>query len=213
MNLNKPSWQTLSINLTALGLTFLLLTLLLGWVNHYRLQQAQALSVQINRLNQIKLGLEKLKIELAILNKYGPHYATLLDQAKRHEGLLNPLNKTAWITHLQAQQKNLQLFNISYSINSSEAFKPVFFGQSADLPVKLSQITFDLDLLHEADLVLLNEALATNKTAVFIWQGCEISRLQPSPWPSHQVNANLHAKCALTSVGLFQLLPKQGFLP
>ena len=213
MPIIKQGQLSLSINLAFLGLIFIVLIFLLGWVNHYRQQQAHALAIQKSSLELAKQTLKKVKKELAVLAEYGPHYAILLDQAKRHEGLLNPINNQAWISQLQAQQKNLQLFNIGYSMDLTLPSKPTFISAYANLPVRLSAISLDFDMLHEEDLLQLTDALAAHQSAVVIWRDCEITRLHPGPWSSNQLKANLHSKCRLDSLSLDKLSARQGMLP
>ncbi|CAN6135081.1 hypothetical protein MCETRH20_01503 [Methylophilaceae bacterium] len=213
MPIIKQGQLKLSINLAFLGLIFIVLIFLLGWMNHYRQQQAHALAIQKRSLELAKQTLKKVKNELAVLAEYGPHYAILLDQAKRHEGLLNPTNNQAWISQLQAQQKNLQLFNIGYSMDLTDPLKPSFISAYANLPVRLSAISLDFDMLHEEDLLQLTDALAAHQSAVIIWRDCEITRLHPGPWSSSQLKANLHSKCRLDSLSMDKLLARQGMLP
>jgi hypothetical protein len=213
MPIIKQGQLNLSINLAFLGLIFLVLIFLLGWMNHYRQQQAHALAIQKSSLELAKQTLKKVKKELSVLAEYGPHYAILLDQAKRHEGLLNPINNQAWISQLQAQQKNLQLFNIAYSIDFTQSSKPTFISAYTNLPVRLTAISLDFDMLHEEDLLQLTDALASHQSAVIIWRDCEIKRLHPGPWPSNQLKANLHSKCRLDSLSMDKLSARQGMLP
>ncbi len=182
-------------------------------MNHYRQQQAQALAIQKSSLELAHQALKKVKNDLAVLAEYGPHYAILLDRANRHEGLLNPTNNQAWISQLQAQQKNLQLFNIAYSMDFTQPSKPTFIRAYANLPVRLSAISLDFDMLHEEDLLQLTDALAADQSAVTIWRNCEITRLHPGPWSSNQLKANLHSKCQLDSLSMDKLLARQGMLP
>ena len=205
MPIIKQGRLSLSINQAFLGLIFIVLIFLLGWMNHYRQQQAQALAIQKSSLELAKQTLKKVKNELAVLAEYGPHYAILLDRAKRHEGLLNPSNSQAWINQLQAQQKNLQLFNKGYSMDLIEHSKPTFIRAYANLPVRLSAISLDFDMLHEEDLLQLTDALAADQSAVIIWRDCEITRLHPGPWSSNQLKANLHSKCRLDSLSMDKL--------
>ena len=213
MPIIKQGQLSLSINQAFLGLIFIVLIFLLGWMNHYRQQQAQALAIQKSSLELAHQALKKVKNDLAVLAEYGPHYAILLDRAKRHEGLLNPSNSQAWINQLQAQQKNLQLFNIGYSMDLTLPSKPTFISAYANLPVRLSAISLDFDMLHEEDLLQLTDALAADQSAVIIWRDCEITRLHPGPWPSNQLKANLHSKCRLDSLSMDKLLARQGMLP
>ena len=213
MPIIKQGRLSLSINLAFLGLIFIGLIFLLGWMNHYRQQQAHALAIQKSSLALAKQTLKKVKNELAVLAEYGPHYAILLDRARRHEGLLNPTNSQAWISQLQAQQKNLQLFNIGYSMDLTQPSKPSLISAYANLPVRLSAISLDFDMLHEEDLLQLTDALAADQSAVIIWRDCEITRLHPGPWSSNQLKANLHSKCRLDSLSMGKLSAKQGMLP
>lgn len=213
MPILKQGRLSLSINLAFLGLIFIVLIFLLGWMNHYRQQQAQALAIQKSSLELAKQTLKKVKNDLAVLAEYGPHYAILLDRAKRHEGLLKPTNSQAWISQLQAQQKNLQLFNIGYSIDLTQPSKPTFISAYANLPVRLSAISLDFDMLHEEDLLQLTDALAADQSAVIIWRDCEITRLHPGPWSSNQLKANLQSKCRLDSFSMDKLSARQGTLP
>ena len=213
MPIMKQGQLRLSINLLFLGLIFIVLIFLLGWMNHYRQQQAQALAIQKSSLALAKQTLKKVKNDLAVLAEYGPHYAILLDRAKRHEGLLNHSNSQAWISQLQAQQKTLQLFNIGYSMDLTQPSKPTFISAYANLPVRLSAISLDFDMLHEEDLLQLTDALAADQSAVIIWRDCEITRLYPGPWSSNQLKANLHSKCRLDGLSMDKLLARQGMLP
>ena len=213
MPILKQARLSLSINLAFLGLIFIMLIFLLAWTNHYRQQQAHALAIQKSSLALAKQTLKKVKNELAVLAEYGPHYAILLDQAKRHEGLLNPTNNQTWIRQLQAQQKNLQLFNIAYSMDLTQPSKPSFISAYANLPVRLSAISLDFDMLHEEDLLQLTDALAADQSAVIVWRDCEITRLYPGSWSSNQLKANLHSKCRLDSLSMDKLSARQGMLP
>ena len=213
MPILKQGRLSLSINLAFLGLIFIVLIFLLGWMNHYRQQQAQALAIQKSSLALAKQTLKKVKNDLAVLAEYGPHYAILLDRAKRHEGLLNPSNSQAWISQLQAQQKTLRLFNIGYSMDLTQPSKPTFISAYANLPVRLSAISLDFDMLHEEDLLQLTDALAADQSAVIIWRACEITRLHPGPWSSNQLKANLQSKCRLDSLSMDKLSARQGMLP
>lgn len=213
MPILKQGRLSLSINLIFLGLIFIALIFLLGWMNHYRQQQAHALAIQKSSLELAKQTLKKIKNDLAVLAEYGPQYAILLDRAKRHEGLLNPTNNQAWIRQLQAQQKNLQLFNIGYSMDLTQPSKPTFTSAYANLPVRLSAISLDFDMLHEEDLLQLTDALAADQSAVILWRDCEITRLHPGPWSSNQLMANLHSKCRLDSLSMDKLSARLGMLP
>jgi hypothetical protein len=209
----KTAQHRLSVHLVLLGLMFIMLIFLLGWMNDYRLQQVHALAIQKRSLDQAKLRVHTLKNELAVLAEYQPRYAMLLEQAKRGEGLLNPTNNQAWVSQLQAQQKNLRLFNISYSMDLHAPSKPLFMRAYAQLPVRLSAISLDFDMLHEEDVLQVTDALASNQSAVIVWRDCEITRLQPGPWSSNQLKANLHSKCRLDRLSMDKLLPRQGRLP
>jgi hypothetical protein len=78
MPILKQSRQILSINLAFLGLIFLVLIFLLGWMNHYRQQQAHALAIQKSSLELAKQTLKKVKKEAVRVGRIRPalcHFA------------------------------------------------------------------------------------------------------------------------------------------
>jgi len=56
---------------------------------------------------------------------------------------------------------------------------------------------FELDMLHEGDLLQLTESLSGANAAALILRDCEITRLNEGGALSAQLTANLHAQCEL----------------
>ncbi len=213
MKLSKQDWLKLRLNIGFLWLIVCLVALLLGWMHHYRLEQAQALAIQKRLLARAERDYLSLKNEQALRREYGPHYQTMLAQAKRQAGLLYPSNRLHWVSQLQTQQKNYQLFTINYNIGLSESFKSDLVSDMAGLLVHSTRITLTFDMLHEEDLLLLTEALSANNSNAFVWRDCEINRPEGGVWLRHRLSANLQAKCALDSLTLTALSAKPSTQP
>lgn len=213
MAITKQDQLSTSIDLVFLGLIFILLIFLLGWMHHYRQQQARALALQMRNLALSKHDLSHIKNELTVLAEYAAQYAVLLDQAKHHEGLLNSNNNQDWLRQLQAQQKKLRLFNIAYRLDLREQAKPAFISAYTNLPIKLTAITLEFDLLHEEDLLQLSDALTGKQFTGIIWRDCQITRVHAGPWPSDAVQANLHSNCHLDSYSMDKPMARKGMQP
>ncbi|MDP1596351.1 MAG: hypothetical protein Q8S46_00470 [Methylotenera sp.] len=204
MKLNRQDWQKMQTPLVVLGVVFVMVTLLIGFAQHYNTEQEQALQTQQNLLNAARGRYQSSGTEKDMITKFLPQYQALINQ-----GFVGEERRIEWVDDLRAQHKNHQLFGIKYNISQQEKYTPAFAPNLGGFVLHRSIMKLELDMLHEGDLLQLTESLNANNAASFMLRDCEIVRLNTNGLPSDQLIANLHAQCELDWLTLREPAPIQ----
>ncbi|MDP2103225.1 MAG: hypothetical protein Q8J59_02765 [Methylotenera sp.] len=204
MKLNRQDWQKMQTPLVLLGVVFVMVTLLIGFAQHYNTEQEQALQTQLNLLNAARQRYQSSGTEKDMITEFLPQYQALINQ-----GFVGEERRIEWVDNLRAQHKNHQLFGIKYNISQQEKYTPAFAPNLGGFVLHRSIMKLELDMLHEGDLLQLTESLNANNAASFMLRDCEILRLNTNGLPSDQLIANLHAQCELDWLTLREPAPIQ----
>ncbi|MDO9232699.1 MAG: hypothetical protein Q8N02_10580 [Methylotenera sp.] len=204
MKLNRQDWQKMQTPLVLLGVVFVMVTLLIGFAQHYNTEQEQALQTQQNLLNAARQRYQSSGTEKDMITEFLPQYQALINQ-----GFVGEERRIEWVDNLRAQHKNHQLFGIKYNISQQEKYTPAFAPNLGGFVLHRSIMKLELDMLHEGDLLQLTESLNANNAASFMLRDCEIVRLNTNGLPSDQLIANLHAQCELDWLTLREPAPIQ----
>jgi hypothetical protein len=192
MSLEKQDWQKLKAPLLILAAVTLAVISLFGAAYYFNQNQEVALQNQQNLLNAARQRYQLSGAEKDMIIDYLPKYQMLISK-----GFVGEEQRIEWVEHLRQQHKTQKLFGIKYSISPQEKYTPAFAGNLGGFTMNRSVMKLELDMLHEADLLRLTEALNAENSAPFILRDCEINRLNPGSQLSNQLTANMHALCEL----------------
>jgi hypothetical protein len=192
MKLEQNDWKKLQIPLAILGGIVVVVVVCIVFAQQYKADQEQALLTQQNQLNAARQRYQSSGLEKEIITEFLPQYQALINK-----GFVGEERRIEWVEHLREQHKNHKLFGIKYSIKQQEKYTPAFATNLGGFVLNRSIMQFELDMLHEGDLLQLTESLSGANAAALILRDCEITRLNEGGALSAQLTANLHAQCEL----------------
>jgi len=192
MKLEPNDWKKLQIPLVILGVVIAVVVACIVLAQQYKTEQELALLTQQNQLNAARQRYQSSGQEKEVITAYLPQYQTLINR-----GFVGEERRIEWVESLRAQHNNHKLFGIKYSIKQQEKYMPAFAPNLGGFTLNRSVMQFELDMLHEGDLLQLTESLSQANVAELILRDCEITRLNENGALSSQLIANLHAQCEL----------------
>jgi len=192
MKLEQNDWKKLQIPLAILGGIVVVVVVCIVFAQQYKVDQEQALLTQQNQLNAARQRYQYSGLEKEIITEFLPQYQALINK-----GFVGEERRIEWVERLREQHKNHKLFGIKYSIKQQEKYTPAFATNLGGFTLSRSIMQFELDMLHEGDLLQLTESLSGANAAALILRDCEITRLNEGGALSAQLTANLHAQCEL----------------
>jgi hypothetical protein len=192
MKLEQKDWKKLQIPLAILGVVVVVVVACILLAQQYKTEQAEASLKQQSLLNAARQRYQSSGLEKEIITEFLPQYQALINK-----GFVGEERRIEWVEGLREQHKNHKLFGITYSINQQEKYNPTFATNLGSFALNRSTMQFELDMLHEGDLLQLTESLSNANAAAMILRDCEITRLNEGGVLSVQLIANLHAKCEL----------------
>jgi len=190
--LERDDWLKLKVTLAIIVTVVIVLALLILIARDYAARQKNIFQIQQNMLNAARQHYQSSGLEKSVATAYLPKYKLLIQQ-----GFVGEERRAEWITALHAQHKAHKLFDIKYQIRPQENYQPSFAERFSGILLHRSVMTLDLDMLHEFDILLLTESLASKNIAPFMLHDCEITRLDKAGALANPLMANLHAKCEL----------------
>lgn len=153
------------------------------------------------RLNEISHRYEALDEEERIIEDYLPQYLEL-----QKTGLLGGERRLNWVETLQDAGNTLGLPSLSYEIRAQKPYRPGASPPSGSHRVFVSEMTLNMQLLHEGDLFALLDLLDERAKGLYTVSNCELSRnfveLTDNP-----VAGNITAGCVLE---WFSVRPEDG---
>jgi len=192
MKLEPNDWKKLQTPLVVLGVVIAVVVACIVFAQQYKTEQELALLNQQNQLNAARQRYQSSGLEKEVITAYLPQYQTLINK-----GFVGEERRIEWVESLREQHKNHKLFGIKYSIKQQEKYTPAFVPNQGGFTLNRSVMQFELDMLHEGDLLQLTESLSKANVAELMLRDCEITRLNESGALSSQLIANLHAQCEL----------------
>ena len=192
MLLVRADWLKLKVSLAAIVMVVIVFSLFILLAHNYSARQKDLFQIQQNMLNAARQHYQSSGLERSVTTEYLPKYKLLIQQ-----GFVGEERRAEWITALQAQHKAHKLFDIKYQIRPQENYQPSFAERFSGILLHRSVMTLELDMLHEFDILLLTESLASKNIAPFMLHDCEITRLDKAGELANPLTANLHTKCEL----------------
>jgi hypothetical protein len=190
--LERTDWLKLKVALATIVTVVIVFALLILLAHEYATRQKNIFQIQQNLLNAARQHYQSSGEERSVIAEYLPKYKALIQQ-----GFIGEERRIEWIAALHEQHKAHKLFDIKYGIRPRENYQPRFAERFSSIVLHRSVMTLDLDMLHELDILLLTESLASKNISPFMLHDCEITRLNKASELANPLTANLHAKCEL----------------
>ena len=156
---------TMFISLTTLGASLLAGSAYfdrqMGQDYHYNSDQLRALSRRYLAVDE----------EENLIKDYFPRFMDL-----HKTGLLGTEQRLNWIEVLQDAGDRLQLPSLSYEIRAQKPHHPAFPAPPGRYKIFASEMTLNMQLLHEGDLFALLDLLDEQAKGLYSVSGCELTR-------------------------------------
>lgn len=180
---------------------FVLLAMLLAgaWYGYGEIQKELAAQERpkIQKLNSLKSQVRFLQQQVRLYHEYGEKYQELVKK-----GLVKRQDRVFWTDSLIKIKEQYIVPELSFTFSPE---KPLSTGQFSKIRVPngtffYSEITLQMALQHEEDLVRIFETISQKISPLYLVQNCNASLKESS----HEVNANfnltsgnLNADCTL----------------
>lgn len=177
-----------------LGATLALAALLVGTAYSFRASALAAQARAQSDLQSVEYNISVAQERQGILLEYQDDFLQLLAG-----GVVGEERRLNWIEALKANGIEYRIPKIQYRIDSRSFEDPETFGfmaESSELPVIYrSRMELELEMLHEAEILALLDALGKDAQGLFTINSCDVSRsAEELLW---DLNPNFSGKCAL----------------
>lgn len=137
----------------------------------YRASEEANKQVANRELQSILAKYELAKKNSEILQIYNSEYQRL-----KSRGLIESEDRLTWINSIEQIVSNNQISSVQYKIDKQEKYTESDLGRVyPDIDVFKSNMTIDMDLLHEGDLYVFFNELKNNVKGFFEIKSCDLS--------------------------------------
>ena len=153
-----------------ISVTILSASLLVGSA-YFARQMEQEYSQNSDQLRVLSHRFLAVDEEENVIKDYFPRFMDL-----HKTGLLGKEQRLNWIEVLQDAGDRLQLPSLSYEIRAQKAHHPGFPVPGGRYQIFVSEMTLNMQLLHEGDLFALLNLLNEQAKGLYTVSGCELTR-------------------------------------
>lgn len=140
-------------------------------------------------LAQAEARLARVDEERRMIERYAPAYLRLLDA-----GIVGAERRVDWIDALRRASQALRGFGADYRLGAQQPAAPR--AGPGGVAVRESEMTVNLRLLHEGDLLAFLQALEAQGAGLLLPAGCTVERLASGPFAA-RFEPKLAAECRL----------------
>ena len=171
MKPDNVDWQYLRGALTMFtGAAVLSASLLAGSV-YFQSRMEQEYRHNSERLSALSRRYLAVAEEEDAIRDFFPQFMDL-----HKTGLLGDEHRLNWIEALQNAGNRLQLPSLSYEIRAQKGYKPDIPVVAGRYKIFVSEMTLNMQLLHEGDLFALLDLLDEQAKGLYTVSGCELTR-------------------------------------
>lgn len=195
MNLGKSDlthikWSLLAFTLSvALGGSAIWLSATYESAAHKAVEAAQK---QVREAGNM---LGSTQSDLENMSTYALEYAALVDRR-----ILGGERRLDWMEKLEKLRSQHRVIGFKYTISAQQPYIPVPALNTGELEIKLSELSLQIELLHEMQLIEFFEALRSDLSGWFIVDRCTLERTATSNTAEipaiPNADAQLKANCA-----------------
>lgn len=148
---------------------------------------------QRNDLSEIRARYEESQQTLALVKQFMPPYNEL-----KQRGFIGTDQRLNWINQFHLLESKIKLPTLRYNVSGQTPFAiPKLKNPPPDFQVYQSEMTLELGLLHEGDLLrLLDELDSPQAAGLYSVKRCELRRLAQT-FSANPRQANLTGLCTL----------------
>lgn len=129
--------------------------------------------------------------EERIIKRFYPRFIDLYN-----EGIIGREQRLNWLEVLRASGEELKLPGLTYEISSQSLYTPTFPISLGRFQLYSSQMTLNMQLLHEGDLLRLLDFIDEKAQGMFSVSDCQLSRAAQGINISAEA-ANVQGRCTL----------------
>lgn len=159
-------------------------------ISAWQFYQHQANTVHIlqQQLTSLETQQQTWRRQQKLLIDYLPQYRSLLQS-----GLIGQHQPILWLQQLQQIQQSNHLYPVHYSLSKAQTYSIPLYG----VRPTASTMKFEMDLLHEEDLLTLLNGLKSSRNGGFLLRSCILSQLRVTEEDMQLLKPHLIAKCEL----------------
>lgn len=162
-----------------------------GWYGNRTLTEAhKRLSAQRAALALATQQYQKSDEEKELIIAHKPRYLDL-----QGLGFIGPENRINWLDALRAANQQLGLFGVDYAIDAQQP--SLLSIETGNYRLMESDMSVQLALLHEGDLLKFLDALNTQRAGIFTVRDCGLKRTSGNVFDP-VLRPNLNAECTLS---------------
>ena len=189
MNNKHIDWSIIRGSLIGLIISLLLGGLLIGSSFYFKEQMKKEYvrnNAGFQSISQRYLAVDE---EEKLIRKFYPSFIKLYNQ-----GVIGKEHRLNWIEVLRSAGEAIMLPSLSYEIKSQNIYTPAFSVNLGRYRIFSSEMTLDMQLLHEGDLFSLLESLDKNAKGLYSMSRCSMDNRLPGITEAISA-ANIGVKC------------------
>lgn len=171
MKLGNVDWEYLRGALVRfIGVATVSAALLSG-SNYFERRMEQEYRQHSERLRAFRHRYLAVDGEEQVIRDYLPRFTDL-----NKRGLLGGEHRLNWIEALQDAGHRLSVPTMSYEIRAQKVYRPDFPVPAGRYKIFVSEMTLNMQLLHEGDLFAMLDLLDERAMGLYTVSGCELTR-------------------------------------
>lgn len=174
MRFNKDDLPYLKLSLGAFALSLLLSAGMFSYSEDYLKQSQKERSDAQKQLNDARLQLLSAQGDQENMSAYSLEYVSLQDQK-----VIGNEQRLDWIEGMEKLRQQGIVLDFKYTISPQQAYTPNPPVDAGNFQLNRSNMTLEIDLLHEEQLVQFVSALRSQLKGWFILDGCDLNRAFP----------------------------------
>lgn len=174
MRFNKDDLPYLKLSLGAFALSLLLSAGMVSYSEDYLKQSQKERSDAQKQLNDARLQLLSAQGDQENMSAYSLEYVSLQDQK-----VIGNEQRLDWIEGMEKLRQQGIVLDFKYTISPQQAYTPNPPVDAGNFQLNRSNMTLEIDLLHEEQLVQFVSALRSQLKGWFILDGCDLNRAFP----------------------------------
>jgi hypothetical protein len=191
MKRDDIDWPILTGSLVTLVISIVVSGLLIGGGFYFQ----KKMVLDFNRNNAMFQDVSRRYLavdeEDKLIKKYYPRFIELYK-----DGVIGKEQRLNWIEALRDTGEKVKVPALNYEISSQSVYVPPFSASLGHYQLFDSEMTLNMQLLHEGDLLDIFEYLDRDAAGIYSVTGCRLSRA------SHAIDvqttkANIMSKCEL----------------
>lgn len=166
------NWSILTGSLITLVVSIVLIGLLIGGSFYFQKQMVLEFNrnnAEFQAISQRYLAIDE---EEKLIKNFYPRFIDLYNN-----GVIGREQRLNWIEVLRESGEKIRLLSLNYEIQSQSVYAPEFAATLGRYQLYTSQMTLNLQLLHEGDLLKLFESLDAKATGAYSVAECEFTKV------------------------------------